>query len=116
MVRWPCRAIAPHVETLGTEYAGRVKVAKINVDNNQQLAVTYGIEGIPAILVFKDGQVINQLNGMPGNHLVPSETSPKPRSKASCPMARGVATSTVELTTCRRRSLNWIFECVGCIS
>ena len=61
----PCRAIAPHVETLGTEYAGRVKVAKINVDNNQQLAVTYGIRGIPAILVFKDGQVVNQLNGMP---------------------------------------------------
>ena len=65
----PCRAIAPHVETLGNEYEGRVKVAKINVDNNQQLAVTYGIRGIPAILVFKNGQVVNQLNGMPGNPL-----------------------------------------------
>ena len=63
----PCRAIAPHIEALGTEYAGKVKVAKVNVDNNQQLAVTYGIRGIPAILVFKGGQVVNQLNGMPGN-------------------------------------------------
>ena len=65
----PCRAIAPHVETLGAEYAGRIKVAKVNVDNNQQLAVTYGIRGIPAILMFKGGQVVNQMNGMPGNPL-----------------------------------------------
>jgi thioredoxin 1 len=63
----PCRAIAPHVEALGEEYEGRVTVAKVNVDNNQQLAVTYGIRGIPALLLFKDGQVANQLNGMPGN-------------------------------------------------
>ena len=63
----PCRAIAPHIEALGEEYEGRVTVAKVNVDNNQQLAVTYGIRGIPALLLFKDGQVANQLNGMPGN-------------------------------------------------
>jgi len=63
----PCRAIAPHVEALGEEYDGRIKVAKVNVDNNQQLAMTYGIRGIPAILVFKGGQVANQMNGMPAN-------------------------------------------------
>jgi thioredoxin 1 len=63
----PCRAIAPHLEAFGEEYAGRVTVAKVNVDNNQELAVTYGIRGIPALLLFKDGQVANQLNGMPGN-------------------------------------------------
>ena len=65
----PCRAIAPHVEALGEEFAGRVTVAKVNVDNNQQIAMQYGIRGIPAILVFKDGKVANQMTGMPANAL-----------------------------------------------
>ena len=63
----PCRAIAPHLEALGEEFAGRATVAKVNVDNNQQLANDYNIRGIPALLLFKNGQLVNQMNGMPGN-------------------------------------------------
>lgn len=63
----PCRAIAPHVEWLAGEYQGKVKVAKLNVDDNQRVAAQYGIRGIPALLVFKRGEVVNQLSGMPPN-------------------------------------------------
>ncbi|MCA9537468.1 MAG: thioredoxin [Myxococcales bacterium] len=63
----PCRAIAPHVEAIGQEYAGSVKVAKVNVDNNQRIASQYGIRGIPALLVFKNGKVATQMQGMPPN-------------------------------------------------
>ena len=63
----PCRQIAPHVEKLGEEYAGKVKVAKINVDHNQRIAARLGIRGIPAIKVFKGGKVVQQMTGMPAN-------------------------------------------------
>ena len=63
----PCRSIAPHVEALGDLYTGQLKVAKVNVDKNQQIAGNYGIRGIPAILVFKNGEIANQLTGMPAN-------------------------------------------------
>ncbi len=63
----PCRSIAPHVEALGEEYAGKIKVAKVNVDKNQQVAGQFGIRGIPAILVFNKGAVANQMTGMPAN-------------------------------------------------
>ena len=62
----PCRAIAPNVEALAEEYAGRLRVAKVNVDNNQSLAMKYGIRGIPALLVFKGGELVNQISGVPG--------------------------------------------------
>ncbi len=65
----PCRAIARHVETIGEEYAGRVTVAKVNVDNNQGIAARYGIRGIPALLLFKNGEVVDQMQGMPPNPL-----------------------------------------------
>ena len=61
----PCRAIAPHVEALASEYDGKVTVAKINVDQNQRYATQYGVRGIPALLVFKGGQLVNQINGVP---------------------------------------------------
>lgn len=63
----PCRAIAPHVEALGTEYGDKIKVAKVNVDQNQGVASQYGIRGIPAILLFKNGAIENQMTGMPAN-------------------------------------------------
>ena len=63
----PCRSIAPHVEALGDQYTGKLKVAKVNVDKNQQVAGQFGIRGIPAILVFKNGEIANQLTGMPAN-------------------------------------------------
>lgn len=59
----PCRAIAPAVEELAREYKGRVKVGKLDVDENQQVAGKYGIRSIPTLMVFKGGQVVDQLLG-----------------------------------------------------
>jgi thioredoxin 1 len=59
----PCRLIAPHLETLAQEYKGRVRVGKVNVDDNPSLAGRYQIRSIPTLLVFKDGQVVDQLIG-----------------------------------------------------
>ena len=59
----PCRMIAPTVEALATEYAGKAKVAKVNVDENQSTPSQYNIRGIPTLLLFKDGQVKEQLVG-----------------------------------------------------
>jgi thioredoxin 1 len=59
----PCRMIAPTVEALATEYSGRAKVAKVNVDENQATPAQYNIRGIPTLLLFKDGQVREQLVG-----------------------------------------------------
>jgi len=51
----PCRALAPTIDKLATQYAGRVKVGKLNTDDNPDLAVNYGISGIPQVLLFKGG-------------------------------------------------------------
>lgn len=59
----PCRAIAPAVDELATQYKGRVKVAKINIDDNQDTPQRYGIRSIPTLLVFKGGQVVEQIVG-----------------------------------------------------
>ena len=55
--------IAPIVEEISSDYAGKIKVGKVNVDFNNQVAMQYGIRGIPALLVFKDGAVANQIVG-----------------------------------------------------
>lgn len=60
----PCKMIAPIVEELASEYAGRVKVAKVNVDNNQELAARFGIRGIPTVIIFKDGKVSSSFVGL----------------------------------------------------
>ncbi|MEW6110761.1 MAG: thioredoxin [Thermodesulfobacteriota bacterium] len=59
----PCRTVAPVVEQLAGEYAGKVKVAKLNVDDNRETANRYGIRGIPTLMLFKDGQVVDQIVG-----------------------------------------------------
>lgn len=59
----PCRMLAPTVEALAREYAGRVKVAKVNVDENVATASRFRIQGIPTLLLFKEGQVREQLVG-----------------------------------------------------
>ena len=66
----PCKMIAPIVEEIAGDYAGKVKVGKVNVDFNNQVAMQYGIRGIPALLVFKDGSVANQIVGaVPKNNI-----------------------------------------------
>lgn len=59
----PCRAVAPLVEELAAEYAGKVLVAKMNVDENPATPGKYGIRAIPSFILFKDGQVVEQLTG-----------------------------------------------------
>lgn len=59
----PCRMIAPVVEKLAGEYAGRLKVAKLNVDDNPQATINYQVQGIPTLLIFRGGQVIDRIVG-----------------------------------------------------
>src|ERR1051325_4758920 len=61
----PCRVIAPVVEQLATELAGRVKVGKLNVDENPQTAARFGVRSIPTLLVFKGGREVDRLGGAP---------------------------------------------------
>jgi len=59
----PCKMISPVIEQLASEYAGKVVFAKLNVDNNQRTAQRYNVQGIPTLLLFKDGQLIDRLVG-----------------------------------------------------
>ena len=59
----PCRMIGPVVEEMAGEYDGKAKIGKVNVDNNPEISVKYGIRSIPALLIFKDGQVVDQIVG-----------------------------------------------------
>jgi thioredoxin 1 len=59
----PCRMIAPTVDTIAAEYAGRVKVGKLNVDENLMVTSRYGIRSIPTLLLFKAGEIQEQMSG-----------------------------------------------------
>jgi thioredoxin len=59
----PCRAIAPVVEQLATEYEGKVKVVKVNIDENPKTPTQYDVRSIPTLLMFKDGKVVGQIVG-----------------------------------------------------
>ncbi|MBI5475606.1 MAG: thioredoxin [Ignavibacteriales bacterium] len=59
----PCKMIAPHVEELAKTYDGKLKVAKIDVDSNPKTAMQFGIRSIPTLLIFKGGQVAEQIIG-----------------------------------------------------
>lgn len=62
----PCRMMGPTVDQVATDYAGKVKVGKLDVDSNPQTAMRYGIRGIPTLLLFKDGKVAEQKVGAIG--------------------------------------------------
>jgi len=64
----PCLALAPVIDEIANEYEGKIKICKLNVDENQKTAMEYGIKGIPTILFFKNGKVVDQSVG-----LVPKE-------------------------------------------
>ncbi len=59
----PCRMVGPVLEKVADQYAGRVTVVKMNVDENQQTSMTYGIRSIPTVLFFKDGLQVEQIIG-----------------------------------------------------
>ena len=73
----PCRAIGPTVDQLATDYAGKIKVGKLDVDANQEIAMRYGVRSIPTLLLFKGGQVSEQIVGF-----VPKDTIDKAVEKA----------------------------------
>ncbi|MEM9456291.1 MAG: thioredoxin [Myxococcota bacterium] len=63
----PCRAIAPHVEAIANDFSGRLKVVKIDIDANPDTPAKFGIRGIPTLLVFKGGEMVDKLVGNPGS-------------------------------------------------
>jgi len=66
----PCRSMAPVIEEVAEEFGGRVKVGKVNVDENRELTARFGIRGIPTLLFFKDGKVMAQEVGFTAKETV----------------------------------------------
>lgn len=60
----PCRMIAPTIDKLATEYAGKVKVGKVDTDANRDISMKFGINAIPTVLLFKNGQVVQKFVGL----------------------------------------------------
>jgi len=60
----PCRILGPVMETLSKDYQGKVKVAKVDVDSNQQIAMQYGIRSIPTVMLFDKGQIVDTIVGV----------------------------------------------------
>jgi thioredoxin 1 len=72
----PCKMIAPTIEELAKEYDGKLKVTKMDVDANPKTAMQYGIRSIPTLLIFKGGQVVEQIVGaVSKRHLIDKVTS-----------------------------------------
>jgi thioredoxin 1 len=65
----PCRAIAPSIEAMAPEFAGRARIGKLDVDANQATAARFGVQSIPTLLIFKNGEVVDRITGA-----VPKET------------------------------------------
>lgn len=59
----PCKALAPTIDELATDFAGKAKIAKLDVDANKTIAAQFGIRSIPTVLLFKNGQVVEQFIG-----------------------------------------------------
>lgn len=66
----PCHMIAPAIEEIASEYEGKIKVGKLNVDNNMNTASKFGIRGIPTVLIFKNGQVAAQFVGVQPKNVI----------------------------------------------
>ncbi len=60
----PCKMLGPVLDELATEYAGKARIAKVNIDDHQDLAAQFGIRAIPTLLLFKGGQVVEQVVGL----------------------------------------------------
>ena len=59
----PCRMVAPVLDELADEFDGKVRIAKVNVDENQELAMQFGVQSIPTFILFKDGQIADRMMG-----------------------------------------------------
>lgn len=60
----PCRMLGPIIEEIAEDFQGRAVVGKVDVDNNQQISVDYGIRNIPTVLIFKNGEVVDKIVGV----------------------------------------------------
>ena len=76
----PCHMVAPTVEALAQEYAGKLVVGKVNVDENQRTASQYGIMSIPALLIFRNGKVVDQMMGAQPAHVLRQRVFPHVRN------------------------------------
>ncbi len=66
----PCKMIAPALEEISSEMGGKVKIAKVNIDENPELATQYGVRSIPTLLIFKDGEIVaNKIGAAPKSQL-----------------------------------------------
>ena len=71
----PCKAIAPIMDEIANDYSNKVKVGKVDVDNNNQIAMKYGIRSIPTLLLFNNGEVVDQVIGNVGKDSIESMLS-----------------------------------------
>ena len=72
----PCKAVAPIVDQLATEFAGKLKVVKVNVDDSEDIAIRYNIRSIPTLIVYKGGQEVERLIGAYPKAAVLSKVTP----------------------------------------
>ncbi|RRQ46332.1 thioredoxin [Chryseobacterium sp. SC28] len=66
----PCRMLGPIIEEVAIDFEGRAVVGKVDVDNNQQISVDYGIRNIPTVLIFKEGEVVDKIVGVAPKELI----------------------------------------------
>ena len=71
----PCRMLGPIVEEIATDFEGKAIVGKVDVDNNQQVSVDYGIRNIPTVLIFKNGQVVDKIVGVASKEVISEKLS-----------------------------------------
>ena len=71
----PCRMLGPIVEEIATDFEGKAIVGKVDVDNNQQVSVDYGIRNIPTVLIFKNGEVVDKIVGVASKEVISEKLS-----------------------------------------
>lgn len=66
----PCRMIAPIIEELSQEYDGKVKIGKLDVDENPMVSMNFGIRSVPTLMIFKNGEMVDMIVGAAGKHIL----------------------------------------------
>jgi thioredoxin 1 len=71
----PCRTLGPIIEEVANDFEGKAIVGKVDVDNNQQVSVDYGIRNIPTVLIFKNGEVVDKIVGVASKEVIAEKLS-----------------------------------------
>ncbi|UKB85139.1 thioredoxin [Chryseobacterium sp. MEBOG06] len=71
----PCRTLGPIIEEVASDFEGRAVVGKVDVDNNQEISMQYGIRNIPTVLIFKNGEVVDKLVGVTPKEVIAEKLS-----------------------------------------